>query len=172
MATGSKDGAISLANMNLESPREFGRFSIFSNKGDFQVLSLAVEGGGRQLRSFRNIEELKLSEHGDWRRIHLAALETMLGRKPFFPHLEEGLKEVYRNRDITTLKDFNTAIFEVVCSFLIENISHVSLNEWKKNSSIRERGKEILASLDGRASVVEAISDYGKETLLALMALE
>ena len=136
------------------------------------VQSVAVEGGSRQLRSFSKIEDLRLSGHGDWRKVHLGALESILGRKPFFRDLEPGLKNVYLNSQLLSLKDFNFAIFEVLFSFFIGNISPATLAVFKNNPKVKARGEEIAGQFRSGMSVLQAAASFGKETLLGLLAMK
>lgn len=167
---GSLNDAVIHANSKLTSLKEFGRFSLQPQGNAPLVLSLAVEGGGRQLRSAEKINDLKLSEHGDWRKIHLGALEAALGRQPFYRYLEPRINKVYRNTGINILKDFNTAIFKEIYSFLLEGITADKLREFSESRVLAERGKEIAEEINKDVSVVQALSCYGKETLIALMA--
>ena len=170
--TQDRETAIRQSNLTLSSPKEFGRFSLLDPKGEAKVQSVAVEGGSRQLRSFSKIEDLRLSEHGDWRKVHLGALEAILGRKPFFRDLEPGLKNVYLNSQLLSLKDFNFAIFEVLFSFFIGNISPATLAEFKNNPKVKARGKEIAGQFRSGMSVLQAAASFGKETLLGLLAMK
>ena len=49
------------------------------------------------------ISDLKISEHGDWRRIHWGAIFSAYGKTPFFEYIEDDLKQVYdhvKDKDI------------------------------------------------------------------------
>ena len=85
-----------IANDALVTPRDFGRYTLLDVKGKEITLSLAVEGGGRQLRHPDRISDLRLSEHGSWRRNHLKALEACLGKKPYFPYYRKVCKKIRR----------------------------------------------------------------------------
>ena len=164
--------AVMFANSNLVSSKEFGRYSISDSIGEVHTLSLAVEGGGRQLRSFDNIQELRLSEHGDWRKNHLGTLETCLGRKPYYKYLSEPLRNVYLNRNNTTLEEFNTAIFKLLCSFIIKDLHPSDLTCFTQSLILRERGMEIASSIKSDLSSLEVVSDFGRESLLGFLALD
>ena len=168
----SRPCAIEIANNVLGSPKEFGRYILTDSSGRKQVQSLAVEGGGRQLRTFQKLSRLRLSEHGDWRRVHLGAIEALLGRKPYYRHLENGIKEIYHNRDLQTLEEFNIAIFNYLFSFLMEDVTEFTLKQFRENPVIKERGKEIARHIDSGISLLQAIASYGKEALLGILALD
>lgn len=170
--TGDKQTGIEKANAEINSPKEFGRFVLVDTKGDRKIQSLALEGGGRQLRSLNKLSLLKLSEHGDWRRVHLGAIESILGRKPFYRELESPLRKVYDNQKLRTLEEINMAIFEVIFSFLMENIDVAQVTTYQGSPVINERGKEIAEYMIPEVSILQALASHGKETLLGLLAIE
>lgn len=163
--------AIETANSKLLSPKEFGRFVLKDWRGEKRVQSLAVEGGGRQLRTFNKLSKLRLSEHGEWRKVHTGAIETILGRKPFYRDIEDRIRSVYSNMELKTLDEFNTAILEVMYTFLIGNLQPVELAKYSEFNVIKERGKEIADELDKEVTILEALASHGKETLLGILAL-
>ena len=63
------------------------------------------------------MRDLKISEHGDWRRIHWGAIFSAYGKTPFFEYIEDDLKRVYDRAD-KWLLDFNMSLHEVICQFL------------------------------------------------------
>lgn len=170
--SGRREDAIEKANSNLVSPREFGRYAITTPGGNEEVLSVAVAGGGRRLRHWLSIEETRLSEHGDWRKLHLAALDTCLGRKPFYRDLEPSLKEVYANRELVWLKDFNSAIFERLLSFLMGSLSPEKLVTFFNLEEPLQRGAEIMLHMPREISIVESLATFGRETLLGLLSMQ
>lgn len=164
----TEEEAITGANSLLKSPKEFGRFVLENSKGEKETLSVAVKGGSRQLRSFDKIAGLQLSEHGDWRKIHIRAIEAVVGRSPFYRYFEEGLLKVLRNRDIQNLGDFNMAIFEQLKSFLMKNIQASHLKEIEREERLRERGKEIAGTIKPEISLLQTMSFLGPEALIGL----
>lgn len=165
----SFEEAISVANISLESTRDFGRYIIHDPKGLPNTLSVAVEGGGRQLRCLDKVSELRLSEHGDWRRNHLKALEASLGRKPFFPYIYPELSGIYLNKELNSLKDFNSAIFNFLFTFILGNIKISDFQRFNENEILTFRGKEIANQICWDNSIIEAVATFGKESLLGFL---
>lgn len=161
------DAAYPLAS----GPKEYARFTLIDKSGDLLKLTVPVEGGGRQLRSYTNLDNLVLSEHGDWRRVHLGAIEACLGRTPFFAEVFAGISSVYERKDLRRLQDFNTAIFRFIETFLLENIRPGELQEIYNNRLLIERGKEIAAIIKPEVSVLQSLAILGKETLVGLAVL-
>ena len=162
--------AIRKANSGISSPKEFGRLALSDSKGGKTLLSVAIDGGGRQLRTLEKIPRLRLSEHGDWRLTHLGGIESILGRKPFYREYEKQLKEIYLDKNLQTLEEFNSAIFRFINSFLMENIPLSSLVSNKDNKAVKERGTEIAEQLNPELSMIQALATHGKETLLGILA--
>ena len=165
-----KGEAFREANLNLTTSKEFGRTLIPDTRNEPLTLSMAVEGGGRNLRSMHKVSSLRLSDHGDWRKVHLRAMDACLGRKPFYPHVFPIVASVYEDRGFMSLKDFNSAIFERLLSFLINDIPAEMLAEFFTRTLLRERGEEIASKIEGRLSFLSILTEYGKESLLGFMA--
>lgn len=168
----SEKEAISMANESLVSCKDFARISILDTSGNLHLLSMAVEGGGRQLRNPDAIESLQLSDHGDWRRIHLGAFEACLGSLPFYRHIEEDFKQVYSDKSVSSLRDFNAAIFNILKTFLLENVNPDFLATASANETLIDRGREISRGINPEISSLQAIAKYGRESLLGILNLE
>lgn len=158
--------AIIIANSKMDDPRSFGRFRLRNQKGEEILLSVAVAGGGRQLRDAGSLDSLILSEHGNWRHLHLGAIEAVLGASPFFRDLYPDLKEVYHDTGLTTLRNFNLAIFRVLFSFLMGNLSAKDLRVYADLPVVKSRGEELREKIDSSLSSVQILALYGKETII------
>ena len=165
------DRAVVEANEKMAQPKDFARLSLVDNHSDPLVLSVAVEGGGRQLRNLDKIPDLKLSNHGDWRKVHLGAFESILGKTPFYRHFEDSLRKVYDDKDITGLKNFNSAIFNIIDSFILKDIRQGSLAGFFCNPLLMQRGSEMASKIHPDSSVIQAMANFGKESLLGFLAL-
>ena len=162
--------AVASANETLVSSRDFGRCVIQNVKGENLILSMAIEGGGRQLRYKDMISRLLLSEHGDWRRNHLKAFEACLGSLPFYHDLDGPMAKIYMDKEVVNLNKFNTAIFSYILSFLLENVSQEELKSFYCNETVKTRGKELATGLNPGISILQALASHGKETLLGLLS--
>lgn len=173
--------AIAYANDTAKvSGKDFSRCMIESNN-NVLLLSVAIEGGATVLKKKSRIHSATLSEHGNWRHVHLGALEAAYGRAPYYSHLYPMLQETYLEY-AHSLSGFNTLVHRAVCRFLdipgneetfLPEESADSGNEliFPCNVAALERGKELLAGVDTRLSVIDALMRTGKETLLVLEAL-
>lgn len=164
--------AVAQADKTLTSLKDLARFSLKEASGDIITLSIPLEGGGRQLRNPQKLNGLKISEHGEWRKNHMGAIEACLGKTPFFRYIEDPILKIIQDKKISLLRDFNIAIFRVLFSFLFENVTLEHIEKFQENRAIKERGLEIANNLDCNLSCLEAISRFGRETLLGLMAMK
>lgn len=159
------------ANSNIGSTKEFGRYHLIDSKGESINLSVAIQGGGKRLRSIDKIMDLELSDHGEWRKNHLGSIEACLGRKPYYRYIEEPLKEVYHNTSLVNLESFNLAIFKIVDTFLMGNLKAEDLQHFFKNPCLIERGHELAEKFNPDISILQYLSEYGRESILGIMAL-
>lgn len=158
------------ANLALETPKEFGRFSLSSQEGELITLSVPVEGGGRQLRSFRGLDKLQISEHGNWRSWQLKTLEALLGKKPYFPELRSALSDIILDSGLKSLPEFNMAIFQRLYAFLMGNLEPGKLKQFPLNNGRIERGREIAEKINTNVSILQPLAEFGPETLLGVLS--
>lgn len=71
--------------MDLKT-RDYTRTRICSNTPGGIVLTVPVVGGASAAKRLKP-DRLMISDHGDWTRIHLGALDAAFGKEPFFQHL-------------------------------------------------------------------------------------
>ena len=65
----------------------------------------------------RLTRDVRISDHGDWRRIHWNAITSAYGESPFFEYYQDDLRPFYE-RHWDFLFDFNEAIRQVVCDLI------------------------------------------------------
>jgi hypothetical protein len=65
----------------------------------------------------RLTRDVRISDHGDWRRVHWNAITSAYGESPFFEYYQDDLRPFYERR-WEFLHDFNEAIRETVCSLI------------------------------------------------------
>lgn len=84
----------------------------------------------------RITRDVRISDHGDWRRVHWNAITSAYGESPFFEYYQDDLRPFYERR-WEFLYDFNEAIRQVVCD-LID--IHPSLSGVRGYGGTRVRG--------------------------------
>ncbi|MDR2121229.1 MAG: WbqC family protein, partial [Tannerella sp.] len=79
-----------------------------------QSLSVPVE---KPPNNKRLTKDIRISEHGRWRKQHWHTLVSAYGMSPFFEYYQDDFAPFY-NRKYTFLFDFNEALRETVCTLL------------------------------------------------------
>ena len=77
-----------------------------------QALTVPVERGSSQL-----IKDIRISDHGNWRHLHLYALESAYGNTPYFEYYRDDFLPFYEKR-YDFLMDFNEALQEMICGLI------------------------------------------------------
>ena len=61
--------------------------------------------------------DIRISDHGNWRHLHLYALESAYGNTPYFEYYRDDFVPFYERR-FEFLLDFNMALQEMVCGLI------------------------------------------------------
>lgn len=146
--------------------KDFARAKIRGCSGA-TLLPIPIVGGSATLKRQRMIPSALLSDHGNWRHIHLATIETIYGRYPFSGEILALLRDVYASSE-TTLSAFNTRIHETVASI----IPPPAIIRGHLPTMVIDRGREILENIDADLSILDALMRYGPETTLSLIAFD
>ena len=77
-----------------------------------QALTVPIEHGGRRL-----IRDVRISNHGSWRRVHWNALQSAYSESPFFEFYADDLRPFFE-QDYEFLYDFNFEIMQKMCELL------------------------------------------------------
>lgn len=75
-----------------------------------QALSVPIERA-------RLTRDVRISDHGDWRRVHWNAIQSAYGESPFFEYYQDDLRPFFERR-WEFLVDFNEAICQTVCELI------------------------------------------------------
>ena len=82
-----------------------------------QSLTVPVERPSAPHISSSTIKDVRISDHGDWRRLHWNALQSAYGESPFFEFYEDDLRPFFERR-WTFLFDFNEEIRQKICELI------------------------------------------------------
>lgn len=80
-------------------------------------LSVPVEKPADGRLDKTRMREVRINDHGDWRRIHWSALCAAYGESPFFEYYTDDLHPFFE-RPWHYLLDFNTAITHTLCALI------------------------------------------------------
>lgn len=139
------------------------------------TLSVPVEGGNRTLRnlygahaaSSGSLDNLRLSEHDNWRHRHIAAFEAAYHATPFFLHYAPPLIEAISSAETLGELLRGTAIpLQRVCSpeIIAEMSALREVSPLLCESLCSERSTNVCYNY----SVLDVIFHLGPETIFAL----
>lgn len=160
---------------------------VIATANGLQALTVPVEKGER------NIRNIRISDHGNWRHQHWVALESSYRQSPFFEYYADDFAPFYEKK-WEFLADFNEELMALVASLLdiqkpisrttkyegeVQLPQPLSLygEEHKKSSPLREgfRGGlpyyQVFASRHGflpDLSIVDLLFNLGPEGVLWL----
>jgi hypothetical protein len=86
------------------------RYYILGPNG-VQVLTIPVVG---QKGVKTPVRDIRIAEHGNWKREHLGALRAAYGKSAFYPFLEDQLRELYEVHAQDTLMAFSMKSIAVI----------------------------------------------------------
>lgn len=97
--------------------------AVITTESGTQTLTIpVVHNSGGTMR------DVRISEHGNWRRLHRNAITSAYRKSPFFDYYIDDFARFYEERD-GFLLDFNLRLHSVVCSLLgIEKDTIVATN--------------------------------------------
>ncbi len=110
--------------------------------------------------------DMRISDHGDWRRLHWNAIRSAYGESPFFEFYADDLAPFFEKR-WEFLVDFNEAIMEKMCELLDirPNVKHTvsygnteSLMALETSESLGSL--ETLRSLRGLGPLETVVDDF------------
>lgn len=158
-------------NTGTLKARDYTRCVIESNSQEGMVLTVPVIGGSSSVKRLRPVQ-LGISEHGDWTRIHLGAIEAAYGREPYFQYLFPDIADIIsaHPQQLTTL---NVLLLEKMMAFIgyREQIVHIAgLRE-----SHPERFAAIVRRLESKIapehSFLEPLFRLGPDAIFLLQDL-
>ena len=97
---------------------------IIATANGVQALTIPVEKGDTDKCLIRDV---RISDHGNWRRLHWNALATAYGDSPFFDYYVDDLRPFYEQR-FAFLLDFNMQMTAKLCE-LLDITPNISLSE-------------------------------------------
>lgn len=150
----------------------YGRFltrtRIWSNSPEGMTLTVPVEGGASALKR-RDASGLRVSNHGDWTRIHLGAMEAAYGREPYFQHFFPEIAAIIE-RHPAKVRNLNRSLLSAILTLMdyegeMDGILRLQAEREVRFASIERR---LLDGIDTTHSVIEPLFRYGKDTLLLM----
>lgn len=148
--------------------RDYTRTLIGSNSPEGMTLTVPVAGGASAVKRM-GPDELMISDHGEWTRIHLGAIEAAYGREPYFQHLFPEIEEIICGYP-KYLSDLNVSLMGCLMGFLnfsdsYPEVERLRLKNPQRCSDIRTR---LQSKVDPAHSLMEPLFRFGQDTLFML----
>ncbi len=148
--------------------RDYTRTFIESNSQGGMVLTVPVIGGSSAAKRLKP-EDLEVSGHGDWTRIHLGAIEAAYGREPYFQHLFPEMAAII-DRYPKHLSHMNVLLMDKMMNFIgysntIEDIRNLRERNPERCSAISRR---LEAMINPVHSFIEPVFRLGPDSIFLL----
>lgn len=138
-----------------------------------QTLAIPIEHATRSGESV--VRDIRIAEHGGWRRVHWGAIFSAYGRTPFFEYIAPELQALY-NRGDCWLFDFNMALHELIVEFLDLPIITMVGGDSGGNRGLTSQNQcrpyhQIWADRFGFVpglSILDLLMNVGREAILAM----
>lgn len=92
-----------------------------------QTLSIPIENSGRTF-----IKDIKISNHGDWQRIHWNSITSAYNSSPFFEYYADDIQPFFEKKE-RWLFDMNEQIRQTICNLISINPTVIITTEYKKD---------------------------------------
>ena len=150
------------------SARDYTRTLIESNSPKGMVLTVPVAGGSSAAKRLAP-GRLEVSEHGDWTRIHLGAIEAAYGREPYFQHLFPEIASVISSHP-QQLVSLNVLLMEKMIGFIgyaeaIESVRNLRAANPERCAAIAAR---LESGIDPAHSFLEPLFRIGPDAIFLL----
>ncbi len=157
------------ADLMALKTRDYTRTRIEANTPEGMVLTVPVVGGGSAAKRLKP-SDLEISEHGDWTRIHLGAIEAAYGREPYFQHLFPEIAKVIADHP-KHLVSLNVLLLGKMMDFLgyrdaIEEIRKLRETHPQRCTDIERR---LLLKVNPAHSFIEPLFRLGPDAIFLLM---
>lgn len=114
------------------------------------ALTVPVEHDRRATQLTRDI---RISDHGNWRRLHWNALVSAYRNSPYFEYYADDFRPLYE-RKFDFLTDFNEALRAVVCELLsIHPNLYVNKETWLDTTCTAVESQSLAAADDFRERI-------------------
>ena len=90
----------------------------YAIEGPNGVQQLTVPLVGETHNMATPMREVRISEHGNWRRLHWGALYSAYGRTPYFDHIAPELEAIIVDGHQTHLLELNTQLQQLIVEFM------------------------------------------------------
>lgn len=148
--------------------RDYTRCLIESNLPEGMVLTVPIVGGSSVTKRLKPTQ-LEVSDHGDWTRIHLGAIEAAYGREPYFQHLFPDIAAIISIHP-QHLARLNVLLMEKMMAFIGYSDQIWSIDAMRESNPERFTAIErrLESKIDARHSFLEPLFRLGPDAIFLL----
>ena len=148
--------------------RDYTRTLIESNAPEGMLLTVPVVGGNSAAKRLKP-EDLMVSDHGDWTRIHLGAIEAAYGREPYFQHLFPEIVSLIEEHP-QQLSHLNFLLEEKMLRFIDyhDAIGHVTDLRKSNPERCTAIARRLEAKIEPSHSFLESLFRLGPDAIFLL----
>lgn len=152
----------------LLKSRDYTRTLIESNSPEGMVLTVPVAGGSSATKRLKP-EQLEISGHGDWTRVHLGAIEAAYGKEPYFPYLFPEIAEVIGHYP-QHLASLNVLLLDKMMDFLSYRNAIEEINKLRATNPARckDIARRLESKINPRHSFLEPLFRLGPDSIFLL----
>ena len=112
---------------------------VIATANGLQALTVPVEVGGKK----KEVREVRISDHNQWRRVHWNALQSAYSESPFFEYYADDIRPFFEQK-YEFLIDFNEAIRQKMCELLDIETSVSYSSEFRVHGSWFRDFREVI----------------------------
>lgn len=160
--------ALRLAGRESDHGKLLLRTTLIAPGGEKVVLTVPLKGGSKALHH-TPAAELMVSEHGNWRQVHLGAVMSTCGRLPYFPHYEPVLRSIIADTSRQSLSSVSSALEKWMLEILLPQSPQTMLRQWHANPAAVDAGRSLASAFDDEASALMHIMKFGPYATFPLL---
>ena len=142
--------------------------TVLSGAGGERMLSVPVAGGARRQRLHPD-PMAELSEHGDWRRVHIATVNALYGRTPYFEALMPAVEQALHSCH-TRLAEVSVTLHAAVRDTLFPRGVHATARHMQAMdpATLAALRAEWEARVEPRTPMLTALMTHGPQAVFLL----
>lgn len=148
--------------------RDYTRTVIESNNPDGMTLTVPIKGGASIVKRLKPTQ-VNISNHGDWTRIHLGAIEAAYGREPYFQHLFPEIASIITNYP-ENLAKMNVLLMTIMLDFVgyEKEIEKIETLRQTNPGRVSDIAKRLETKINTSHSFLEPLFRFGPESIFLL----
>lgn len=116
------------------------------------------------------MKDIGISDHGNWRHLHLTALDSSYGNSPFYEYYRDDFAPFYEKR-YENLVEYNTALLLKICE-LMELEPHITMSDHYIQGSELDDADDFRTVISPKNSIAGTDGDFTPKEYYQVFALK